>query len=349
VGVLVGLLGLVGGVLARPALADPPQTNVFQSFDAALCSFPLGITVTSEEKPHRVGTGAVRLTGTSTVALQNLATGQTATLHSSGPVSFDPTTFGLSWSGHQLWEGSTMVPFLLTRGNGSVEPPNFALSTSNDNATVVDPCALVGPAPSTSPVTTPARWGLPQDALAQIAFAGLIPLLGFDNFLRHDHSHLDVIVNGQPVTVPAGIGQAEPTDFGPPFCPPGPPDGDCSAGDFFEGVVTDAPLHTHTSSGIIHVETDRPATFTLGQFFDEWGVRLSQTCVGGYCIGGGKELRVYVDGSRVTGDPRSVVITNQQEIAVVYGGPGDFGSVPSTYTGGWPSPGCGGAGEPSCF
>jgi hypothetical protein len=61
------------------------------------------------------------------------------------------------------------------------------------------------------------------------------------------------------------------------------------------------------------------------------------------------ELRVFVDGKRVSRDRQSIVLSNRQEIAVVFGGPGDFGSVPSTYTGGWPGLGCGGAGERSCL
>ena len=86
----------------------------------------------------------------------------------------------------------------------------------------------------------------------------------------------------------------------------------------------------------------------LGEFFDEWGVRLDSSCVGGYCTGGGRELRVFVDGRR-TGDPRSIVLANRQEIAVVFGSRAAFRSVPSTYRGGWPGAGCGGPGERSCL
>ena len=43
------------------------------------------------------------------------------------------------------------------------------------------------------------------------------------------------------------------------------------------------------------------------------------------------------------------MLGNHQEIAVVFGGPGDFDAVPSTYTGGWPGLGCGGAGERPCL
>ena len=124
--------------------------------------------------------------------------------------------------------------------------------------------------------------------------------------------------------------------------------GDCATGHFFTAEVANSPLHTHSASGLIHIEPDRRGRFTLGEFFDEWGVRLDSTCIGGYCNGGGKELRVFVDGRRVSGDPRRIALTNRQEIAVVFGGPGEFGSVPATFTGGWPGLGCGGVGELKC-
>ena len=55
-----------------------------------------------------------------------------------------------------------------------------------------------------------------------------------------------------------------------------------------------------------------------------------------------------MNGKRVTGNPRQVALGNRQEIAVVYGGPGSFRSVPARYRGGWPGLGCGGPGEISC-
>lgn len=209
--------------------------------------------------------------------------------------------------------------------------------------------ALAGSPPSTTPLTTPAPWGLPKFALNQIAYAGLAPVTG--TLIRHDHVHLDVILKGRKVTVPAGVGMAEPVDRGPGPCPPPPESlsiGDCAPGHFFTARIATSPLHTHTSSGIIHIETDRRRTFTLGAFFDEWGVRFNSSCLGGYCAVSGKELRVFVDGKRVSGDPRRFVLADRQEIAVVFGGPGDFRSVPTTYSKRWPV-GCGGQTEPACI
>jgi hypothetical protein len=190
---------------------------------------------------------------------------------------------------------------------------------------------------------------LPAFALRQIAYARLMPVTG--TLTRHDHVHLDLIVNGKRITVPAGVGMAGPVDRGPGPCPPPPESrsiGDCGPGHFFTARIATSPLHTHTSSGIIHIESDRQRTFTLGAIFDEWGVRFDSSCIGGYCTGNGKELRVFVDGKRVSGDPRSVVLADRQEIAVVFAGSGGFRSVPFTYAKRWPV-GCGGSAEPACI
>jgi hypothetical protein len=209
-------------------------------------------------------------------------------------------TSGRTWLGSEV-----RLPFLTSRADGT-------------HLRVVDPCAEVGG----------------SDPLTRMAKAGLVPVTG--PLVRHDHVHLDVIVDGRELTVPAGVGQAEPVDDGPGRCPPAPtppPDGDCAAGHFTTPQVAISPLHTHTASGIVHIESDRPARFTLGQFLDEWGAHL------------GPGLRVYVDGKRAA-SPRSVVLRNGQEIAVVVGAP--RGAVPSRYTARMPF-GCGGPGERACF
>ena len=150
------------------------------------------------------------------------------------------------------------------------------------------------------------------------------------------------------MTVPAGIGQAEPVDRGAGPCPPPPEShtiGDCAPGHYFTADVAASQLQTHTSSGILHLQTERPGDLTLGQFFDEWGVAFDARCLGAYCAGGGRELRVYVDGKRRRGDQRKLVLRDGQEIAVIYGGRGAFRTVPSRYGKRMPA-GCGGPGEP---
>jgi hypothetical protein len=95
-----------------------------------------------------------------------------------------------------------------------------------------------------------------------------------------------------------------------------------------------SPLHTHDQSGVVHIEAEAPADFTVGQFFTEWAVRLTSDCVGGYCkanVGSGRSSpgpcsgggpcpwRVVVNGQDWPGDPNTVVFHAHDEIAFVIG------------------------------
>jgi hypothetical protein len=154
----------------------------------------------------------------------------------------------------------------------------------------------------------PVSWPAPADASAQAKAAGL-PMLGAEGQVLHIHSHLDVFVDGATVTVPAEIGIDVPKQ-------------------------QISPLHTHDTSGVVHIESPVKADFTLGQFMTEWKVPISNDAIGSLKVGGGKELHVYVNGKERAGDPASIKLAAHDEIAVVYGAPSDKVQVPSTYT--WP-------------
>ena len=119
--------------------------------------------------------------------------------------------------------------------------------------------------------------------------------------------------------VPAGIGMVAPVDLGPEG--------------FESGVGAIAPLHTHFPDGILHVEANSPleTRLTLGQFFDLWQVRLTRDCLGAYCSSGERRLRVYVNGVLRTGDPRQIELVGGDEVAVVFGVPGQPAMIPSSY------------------
>jgi hypothetical protein len=110
----------------------------------------------------------------------------------------------------------------------------------------------------------------------------------------HIHQHLDVYANGAHVTIPAQIGI-----------------------DANGGFISD--LHTHDTSGIMHVESPTQRTFTLGQFFAVWGVQLSPNCIGGLCKRGDKRLHMWINGAPVTADPTRIVLEEHQEIVLAYG------------------------------
>jgi hypothetical protein len=124
----------------------------------------------------------------------------------------------------------------------------------------------------------------------------------------HNHDLLQMFMHGKPVTVPASIGINQTAGF-----------------------LTS--LHTHDDSGIIHVESPTVEDFTLGQFFDVWGVRLSPTCFGGLCNSGDNQLRGYVDGKPWTGNPRDIQLKQHEDIVLTYGTPQEEPNpIPSNYS-----------------
>ena len=121
----------------------------------------------------------------------------------------------------------------------------------------------------------------------------VMALPGVSDVVNHHHARLWIYVNGQQVTLPADIGLSQ------------------TAG---------SPLHTHDTSGVVHVEADDPSfQGTLGQFFDVWGVRFTKTCVGGVCDNGDQTWHVYVDGKPYVGDPTQLQLADQQAIVLAYG------------------------------
>jgi len=153
----------------------------------------------------------------------------------------------------------------------------------------------------------PPPWGPGWDKLAARLDAAGIPALGQEGLVKHIHQHLDVYDEGKKVTVPFAIG-IDPN------------------GKFI------APLHTHDAAGIIHVESPTEYDYTLGQFFEVWGVRFSRTCIGGLCNSGDKTLRVFVWGKPFTGDPTRIVLDEHQEIVIAYGTAAQLPDpVPSSY------------------
>ena len=86
-------------------------------------------------------------------------------------------------------------------------------------------------------------------------------------------------------------------------------------------------VHTHDPTGIIHMESDRPHKFTLGEFFAIWGVRFGNKSLGSFQNSGDKQVHVYVNGKRIS-DPAHYVMRDRDNISVGYGTDGSFPHVP---------------------
>jgi hypothetical protein len=122
----------------------------------------------------------------------------------------------------------------------------------------------------------------------------------------HIHAHLAIFVNGKQKQVPYGIGIGLPLRGV-----------NSAAGPFVTQGSCFAWLHTHAGDGIIHMEAPKQMTFTLGQFFDVWGQKLSSTQVG---PGRGK-VTALVDGKVVKGNPRDIKLKAHELIQLDVGKP----------------------------
>lgn len=167
------------------------------------------------------------------------------------------------------------------------------------------------PAPAAGPLGPE---GVPIPAAA--ALAGLAtaasgqPVDGIscqtaEQTLFHIHAHLTVFVNGSARQVPAAIGipgaQATSTPQGP----------------FIGSGTCFYWLHTHASDGIIHIESPVTRTYTLGDFFDEWGQPLSTGQVGPAT---GHVVALY-NGQVYQGNPRNIPLTAHAQIQLEVGTP----------------------------
>ncbi len=128
---------------------------------------------------------------------------------------------------------------------------------------------------------------------------------GAEQVLFHIHAHLTVFVNGAPRRIPYGIGIP---DARVTSTPAGPY---VAAGSCFYW------LHTHAADGIIHIESPVQRTYTLGNFFDVWGQRLSSNDVGPVS---GPVTALY-NGHVFRGNPRDIPLTKHAQIQLEAGRP----------------------------
>ena len=121
----------------------------------------------------------------------------------------------------------------------------------------------------------------------------------------HIHAHLTVFVQGAARQVPAGLGipgaQAQSTAQGP----------------FIASGTCFYWLHTHAADGIIHIESPVHRSYTLGEFFDEWGQPLGPGQVG---PAKGHVTAIY-NGEAYLGSPSDIPLTAHAQIQLEVGTP----------------------------
>ncbi len=122
----------------------------------------------------------------------------------------------------------------------------------------------------------------------------------------HIHAHLTLFVSGHAFQIPYGIG------IGPPL-----KGVNTTAGPFVTSGSCFMWLHTHALDGIIHIEAPKLQTFTLGQFFAVWGVKLSKLRLGSH-VG---KVTAFYNGKVWRGNPESIPLTSTAQIQLDLGRP----------------------------
>ena len=107
---------------------------------------------------------------------------------------------------------------------------------------------------------------------------------------EHIHSFLTINVNGQDVAIPKGIGL---------------------------GPGGNLPIHTHDSSGILHVESTQAQPFRLRDFFTIWGQPFDKKHILGFTADKTHKVAMSVNGrpSQAFG---SVLLKDLEDIVIRY-------------------------------
>jgi hypothetical protein len=194
-----------------------------------------------------------------------------------------------------------MSPRVISRGFAATALVGLvALAVAGCGSSAVAPAGLVisGPGLQTSQPRWPPEYQHLAERLKQIG----IPPGGKETF--HIHAMLHIYVNGLLSPLPAEIGL-----------------------DPAKGI--ESSMHTHDSTGIIHMEAPHPFNYTLGDFFAVWGVKLGPAQVGGLTGLGGNHLHFFLNG-RPLSNPAALVLHRKDSVVIGYGPEGSFPHSPST-------------------
>jgi hypothetical protein len=111
----------------------------------------------------------------------------------------------------------------------------------------------------------------------------------------HIHAHLSIYINGSLSQLPQYVGIAS--------------DGSCYYW-----------LHTHDTTGVVHIESPTQKDYSLGNFFDEWSQRFST-------LGYPPELdftsgwQIWINGKPYSGNFRNIPLTAHELITMAYNSP----------------------------
>ena len=111
----------------------------------------------------------------------------------------------------------------------------------------------------------------------------------------HIHAHVSISINGTSTPIPADVGIV--------------PDGSCLYW-----------LHTHDTTGVIHIEAPSGSSATFGNFLDIWEQKF-QTLGYPSQLSTATGWQVYVDGKPYTGDFHAIPLHSHTLITLAFNSP----------------------------
>lgn len=110
-----------------------------------------------------------------------------------------------------------------------------------------------------------------------------------DHSPTHTHAQLTIFQDGKKITIPENVGNTK----------------ECMH-----------PLHTHDTTGLIHMEYPFPFPFFLGDFFDVMGVSFNNSRLGAYRTFDGYKITVFKNGKQVYGFYRWILLSDLDNIEI---------------------------------
>lgn len=111
----------------------------------------------------------------------------------------------------------------------------------------------------------------------------------------HYHAHVSIYINGSPVAISQGVGIAT------------------NSSCFYW-------MHTHDTSGVVHIEAPNQQPYTLGNFFHIWSQQFPQLQYP-LQLDNANGWKVYVDGKPYNGDFHTIVLKSHMLVTLAYNSP----------------------------
>lgn len=121
----------------------------------------------------------------------------------------------------------------------------------------------------------------------------------------HWHPHLEIIIKGEEVGIPANIGIGSKYANSP----------------FYDSMMSMTNMHTHDASGTLHWEVMMhapiPQDMYLGNFFQVWGETFNKNCIFVFCNGPEGDVKMTVNG-KLNNDFEKYIVKDGDEIVIKF-------------------------------